>query len=55
MTGRVSVIIIAHRLTTVRRCDKIYLLDQGRIIDSGTYDELMRGNEIFQDMARATA
>ncbi len=55
LTGRVSVIIIAHRLTTVRRCDKIYLLDQGRIIDSGTYDELMRGNEIFQDMARATA
>ncbi|MBQ4824537.1 type I secretion system permease/ATPase [Leisingera sp. HS039] len=37
-----TVIVIAHRLSTVRDCDCIHVLDQGRIIESGTHDTLIR-------------
>ena len=48
-----TLIIIAHRLTTVRKCDVVYVIDDGRIIARGTYDELMESNAKFQEMARA--
>ena len=48
-----TLVIIAHRLTTVRKCDVVYVIDDGRIIASGTYDELLTSNTKFQDMARA--
>ncbi len=40
LRGRTS-ILIAHRLSTIRRCDCIYYLDHGKILESGTHDELM--------------
>jgi ATP-binding cassette subfamily C protein len=40
LRGDRTIIMIAHRLTTVRSCDRLYLLDGGRIVDSGDYDEL---------------
>lgn len=46
-----TVVLIAHRLTTVRHCDRIYLLEQGRIADSGRYEELVASNETFRKMA----
>lgn len=46
-----TIILIAHRLSTVRVCDRIYLLDQGRIIAAGTYEELLSTNERFRAMA----
>ena len=36
-----TVFIIAHRLTTVRRCDRILVLEQGQIVESGTHEELL--------------
>jgi subfamily B ATP-binding cassette protein HlyB/CyaB len=37
-----TVFIIAHRLSTVRQCDRILVLDQGRLVESGSHEELMR-------------
>jgi len=48
-----TIIIVAHRLKTVEHCDTIYFLDKGRIVDSGTYQELLAGNSQFKAMARS--
>lgn len=47
-----TLIVIAHRLTTVKKCDAIYLIDKGKIVDSGTYEELMQNNPQFRSMAK---
>ncbi len=47
-----TLIMIAHRLTTVRNCDVINFLDNGRIVESGKFEELMENNKKFQKMAR---
>jgi len=43
-------IIIAHRLSTVKNCDRILVLDQGKIAEDGTYEELIRKNGIFAEL-----
>jgi len=50
--GKKTIIMIAHRLATVRQCDSIYLLQRGKILDSGTYFELTERNEVFRRMAK---
>ena len=47
----ITVILIAHRLSTIKNTDKIFLLDSGQIKDTGTYDDLVKNNAIFQSMA----
>jgi len=41
VAGKRSVIVIAHRLATVRRADRIYVVEGGRVVESGTHDELV--------------
>jgi ATP-binding cassette, subfamily B, bacterial PglK len=53
LSGEKTVIMIAHRLATVRNCNVLYLLDKGRIVASGTYDQLMAGEPAFRRMAQA--
>ena len=43
-------VIIAHRLSTIRHCDRILVLDEERIIEEGTYDELIKMDGFFADM-----
>lgn len=45
-----TIIMIAHRLSTVRNCDRIFLLEQGRVVAAGTYEELVADNETFRRM-----
>jgi ABC-type multidrug transport system fused ATPase/permease subunit len=44
--------MIAHRLTTVKDCDQIVLLEQGRVLAVGSYDELLAGSDSFRDMVK---
>jgi ABC-type multidrug transport system ATPase subunit len=39
--------MVAHKLNTVRECDRIYLMRKGRITEEGTYDELMKREGFF--------
>ncbi|OOE97469.1 multidrug ABC transporter ATP-binding protein [Salinivibrio sp. MA351] len=48
--GNKTIIMIAHRLSTVQQCDCIYMLEQGKVIDRGTYAELYEKNAIFKNM-----
>lgn len=45
-----TLVIVAHRLSTVRSCDRIIVLDQGMIVADGVYDALVRDNEQFRSM-----
>jgi ABC-type multidrug transport system fused ATPase/permease subunit len=44
----ITIILIAHRLNTVKKCDKIFLFDKGEIKDQGTYKELINSNKNFR-------
>ena len=46
LSGTKTMIIIAHRLTTVEHCDRIYLLEKGRIVQSGSYQEVVIGGKV---------
>ncbi len=48
----ITIILIAHRLSTVQLCNQIYLLDEGQIKEKGTYDELIIKSDIFRAMAQ---
>ena len=47
-----TIVIVAHRLSTVKSCEKIFFLSNGELVDSGSYDELFTRNRDFQEMAR---
>ncbi|TVR29706.1 MAG: ABC transporter ATP-binding protein [Spirochaetaceae bacterium] len=54
LTGTKTIIIIAHRLTTLVECDTIFMLDKGRITARGNYQELLAQNSRFQRMAKVS-
>jgi ABC-type multidrug transport system fused ATPase/permease subunit len=43
-------IVIAHRLSTIRHCDRIIVLDKGKIVEDGTYEELLEMNGFFSEL-----
>ena len=50
-----TVIFISHRLSTTRMADRIYMFDQGKIIEAGSHDELMALNGKYAEMYRVQA
>jgi len=54
LKGKATVITIAHRLTTVRHCDTVFMLEAGRISASGAYADLLQNNDTFRQMARVS-
>ena len=52
--GKKTIILIAHRLTTVRKCDRLYILEEGAIVGHGTYTQLLSNNRTFQRLVGDT-
>ena len=52
LENKPTIIVIAHRLSTVRNCDKIIILKDGKINDIGVYEELSIRNKIFREMIK---
>jgi ATP-binding cassette subfamily B protein len=52
MKGRTT-FVIAHRLATIRNATRILVFDQGRIIETGTYDDLVQRGGFFADLVKA--
>lgn len=46
-----TIIMIAHRLDTIKKCDRVLVLDDGKIVGEGSYDELLRSNQVFQEIS----
>ena len=52
MRGKVTVVLIAHRLNTVQHADKVFLIDQGKVLDSGTFKELLGRNPSLERLVQ---
>jgi len=55
LPGDKTVLMIAHRLTTVKRCDRIIVLDKGQMVGCDSWDALMAGNASFERLAQTQA
>tara|TARA_B100001057_G_scaffold421575_1_gene442621 strand:- start:5754 stop:7547 length:1794 start_codon:yes stop_codon:yes gene_type:complete len=51
LSKKITIIIIAHRLTTLKKCDNIFVLKDGQILEEGRYDDLLKNSKIFKKMA----
>jgi ATP-binding cassette subfamily C protein len=52
MRGKVTVVLIAHRLNTVQHADRVFLIDQGRVQDEGTFKELLARNPSIERLVQ---
>jgi ABC-type bacteriocin/lantibiotic exporter with double-glycine peptidase domain len=55
MRGKVTVILIAHRLNTVQRSDRVFLVENGSISDSGSFQWLVQNNAVVKNLAALMA
>ena len=52
LKGKMTVLVIAHRLSTVRAADRICVMDQGRLLGQGSHEELLVGNALYKEFAQ---
>lgn len=52
LAGKKTIILIAHRLKTVKNCNIIYMMENGKIVDQGSYIHLVENNHKFKEMAK---
>ena len=50
LKGEYTILIVAHRLSTVIDCDRIFVVDDGKIVDSGSHKELLKNSEIYRNL-----
>ena len=50
LKNNMTIIIISHRLSALRNCDQIFLIEKGEILDHGNYEELSKSNKRFREM-----
>jgi subfamily B ATP-binding cassette protein MsbA len=50
LRGQITILVVAHRLSTIRKADRIYVLEKGKILESGTREELMGLNGRFRQL-----
>ena len=50
LKGKSTIVIVAHRLSTIRNVDNIFFLEDGKIVDKGSFNELFRKNKEFKNM-----
>ena len=51
LAGQKTIVLVAHRITTVKHCDHVYVMDRGEIVESGSYDELVAREGRFHALA----
>jgi ABC-type multidrug transport system fused ATPase/permease subunit len=51
LSGQKTILIIAHRLSTLKNCNTIYFMENGKIVDSGNYSYLISKNKLFKKMS----
>ena len=52
LSGKITIIIVAHRLSTIKKCNNIFVIDKGEIIGEGTYEYLTKNNYNFNKFLR---
>ena len=47
-----TTITIAHRMSTIERCDKVFVLEEGRVIEEGTFNDLKEAGGLFSKLSQ---
>jgi ABC-type multidrug transport system fused ATPase/permease subunit len=53
VTTKATALTIAHRLTTVKDCDRIFVFNEGRLVEKGTHEELLEASTEYRNMVAA--
>ena len=55
LAGTRTILVIAHRLSTVRRADQILVLEEGKVVESGRHEELLKKNGVYKKLCEVQA